>query len=89
MVNQFIASLANIFNRKNSLDLLILDWSKNIYRAKSQEISTYNENFEKIEFKNLYYKNENEELFINSNISFKSNSIVGIFGPSGTENYFN
>lgn len=84
MINQFIASLANIFNRKNSLDLLILDWRKNIYIGKSQEISTYYENFEKIELKNFYYENENEELFINSNISFKSNSIVGIFGPSGT-----
>ncbi len=83
MINQFIASLSNIFNRKNSLDLLTLDWNKNYNISKSHS-KLLNNNFDKIEIKNLYYENENEKLFNNLNISFKSNSIVGIFGPSGT-----
>ena len=84
MINQFIASLANIFNRKNSLDLLLIEWNNDYYVSKNKTKTALIKNFEKIELKNLYYKNENEELFINSNISFKSNTIVGIFGPSGS-----
>ncbi len=82
MINQFIASLANIFNRKNSLDLLILDWNNNKKFSINQTLQSNND-FDKIEFNNICYENENEKIFVNSNISFKSNSIIGIFGLSG------
>ena len=83
MINQFVASLSNILNRSNSLDLIYKELILSNENKFDDELSE-NFDYDEIILRNINYENSDGIIFNNAQFSFKKNQVIGLFGPSGS-----